>query len=46
MRVEIEDVKLGTLRAKLRRGLKGKEAQSVRLAQRGEDTCRVRGPGK
>ena len=45
MRVEIEDVKPGTLRAGLRRALKGRETEGVKLAQRGEETylaCRVK----
>jgi hypothetical protein len=46
MKVTIEGMKPATLRAGLRRALKGKEAEGVKLAQRGEDTFLVRGPGK
>ena len=42
MQVHIEGVKPATLRAGLRRALKGKEAEDVRLAQRGEETYLVR----
>ena len=38
MQVTIEGMKPATLRAGLRRALKGKEAEGVRLAQRGEET--------
>ena len=46
MRVNIEGMKPATLRAGLRRALKGKDAGGVRLAQRGDDTHLVRTPGK
>ena len=42
MKVTIEGMKPATLRAGLRRALKGKEAEGVKLAQRGEDTYLVR----
>lgn len=42
MQVTIEDMKSTTLRAGLRRALKGKENEGVRLAQRGEETFLVR----
>jgi len=42
MKIEIEGMKPATLRAGLRRALKGKEAEGVRLAQRGEETYLVR----
>jgi hypothetical protein len=42
MQVTIEGMKPATLRAGLRRALKGKEAEGVRLAQRGEETYLVR----
>ena len=42
MTVNIEGMKPATLRAGLRRALKGKEAEGLRLAQRGEDTYLVR----
>ena len=42
MKVTIEDMKPATLRAGLRRALKGKEAEGVKLAQRGEMTYLVR----
>lgn len=38
MQITIEGMKPATLRAGLRRALKGKEAGGVRLAQRGEAT--------
>ena len=38
MQVNIEGMKPATLRARLRRALKGKEAEGVKLAQRGENT--------
>ena len=38
MQVTIEGMKPATLRAGLRRALKGKEAEGVKLAQRGEET--------
>ena len=46
MKVTIEGMKPATLRAGLRRALKGKEGEGVRLAQRGEKTylvCQVKG---
>ena len=43
MQVTIEGMKPATLRAGLRRALKGKEG--VRLAQRGEETYLVRASG-
>ena len=42
MQVTIEGMKTATLRAGLRRALKGKEGEGVRLAQRGEETYLVR----
>ena len=42
MQVTIEGMKPATLRAGLRRALKGKEADGVKLAQRGEETYLVR----
>ena len=42
MQVTIEGMKPATLRAGLRRALKGKEADGVRLAQRGEETFLIR----
>lgn len=45
MQVTIEGMKPATLRAGLRRALKGKEAEDVRLAQRGEETYLVRTSG-
>ncbi len=38
MLVTVEEMKPATLRAGLRRALKGREDEGVRLAQRGEDT--------
>jgi len=46
MKVTIEGVKPATLRAGLRRALKGKEGEGARLAQRGEDTFLVRQDAK
>jgi hypothetical protein len=40
--VDVEGTKPATLRAGLRRALKGKEAEGVRLAQRGEVTHLIR----
>ena len=42
MQVTIEGMKPATLRAGLRRALKGKEGEGVRLAQRGEVTYLAR----
>ena len=42
MRVTIEGMKTATLRAGLRRALKGKEGEGVKMAQRGEETYLVR----
>ena len=42
MQVTIEGMKPATLRAGLRRALKGRETEGVKLAQRGEDTYLVR----
>lgn len=42
LRVTIEGMKPATLRAGLRRALKGKEGEGVKLAQRGEETYLVR----
>jgi hypothetical protein len=42
MQVTIEGTKPATLRAGLRRALKGKKAEGVKLAQRGEETYLVR----
>jgi hypothetical protein len=42
MRITIEGMKSATLRAGLRRALKGKEGDGVKLAQPGEDTYLVR----
>jgi hypothetical protein len=42
MLVTIEGMKPATLRAGLRRALKGEEAESVRPAQRGDETHLVR----
>ena len=42
MQVTIEGMKPATLRAGLRRALKGKEADGVKLAQRGEATYLAR----
>ena len=42
MQITIEGMKPATLRAGLRRALKGKEAEGVRLAQGGEETYLVR----
>jgi hypothetical protein len=42
MQVTIEGMKPATLRAGLRRALKGREDEGVRLAQRGENTYLVR----
>jgi hypothetical protein len=42
MRVTIEGMKPATLWAGLRRALKGKESEGVRLAQRGEETHLVK----
>ena len=41
MKVTIEGMKPATLRAGLRRALKGKDGGGVRLAQRGEETYLV-----
>ena len=38
MQITMEGMKPATLRAGLRRALKGKEAEGVKLAQRGEET--------
>jgi len=45
MRVHIDGMKPATLRAGLRRALKGKEGEGVRLTQRGEGTYLVRTAG-
>lgn len=45
VQITIEGMKPATLRAGLRRALRGKEAEGVRLAQRGEATYLVRAPG-
>jgi hypothetical protein len=42
MQVTIEGMKPATLRAGLRRALKSKEGEGVKLAQRGEETYLVR----
>jgi hypothetical protein len=42
MQITIEGMKPATLRAGLRRALKGEEAESVKPAQRGENTYLVR----
>lgn len=42
MQVTIEGMKPAALRAGLRRALKGKENEDVKLAQRGEETYLVR----
>ena len=42
MQVTIEGMKPATLRAGLRRALKGREGEGVKLAQRGEETYLVR----
>lgn len=42
MQITIEGMKPATLRAGLRRALKGEENEGVRLAQRGEDTYLLR----
>ena len=42
MQVTIEGMKPATLRAGLRRALRGKDEEGVRLAQRGEETYLVR----
>jgi hypothetical protein len=42
MQVGIEGMKPATLRAGLRRALKSKEAEGVKLAQRGEETYLAR----
>ena len=42
MKVTIEGMKPATLRAGLRRALKGQEADEVRLMQRGEETYLAR----
>jgi hypothetical protein len=44
MQVAIEGMKPATLRAGLRRALKGKDSEGVKLAQRGEETYLVRTP--
>jgi hypothetical protein len=46
MQVTIEGMKPATLRAGLRRALKGMEGEGVKLAQRGEETYLARTPGK
>ena len=46
MKVTIEGMKPATLRAGLRRALKGGKGEGVKLAQRGEETylvCQVKG---
>jgi len=42
MQVSMEGMKPSTLRAGLRRALKDREGEGVKLAQRGEDTYLVR----
>jgi hypothetical protein len=42
MQVTIDGMKAATLRAGLRRALKGMEGEGVKLAQRGEETYLVR----
>jgi len=42
MQITIEGMKPATLRAGLRRALKGKEGEGVKLAQRGEETYLMR----
>jgi hypothetical protein len=46
MHVTIEGMKPANRRAGLRRAVKGKGGEGVRLAQRGEKTYLVRTPGK
>ena len=42
MQITMEGMKPATLRAGLRRALKGKEAEGVKLTQRGEETYLAR----
>jgi hypothetical protein len=42
VQVTIEGMKPATLRAGLRRALKGKEGEGIRMAQRGEETYLAR----
>ena len=42
MQITIEGMKPATLRAGLRRALKGKEGEGVKMTQRGEETYLVR----